>query len=122
MVRTMTSPATLLSDLTARGVEFQANGDNLRFRPMDRLTPDEVEAVRRHKVVILKLLRSEGREAPPIIKPWPIVEGTEHFSIWVEDEAGPWPEFIPGVHYDFRQPSRLHGLCVPRIKNREQQS
>jgi hypothetical protein len=42
---------------------------------------------------------------------WPIIEGTEHFSIWVDDAEGPWPEFIPGYHYDIRQPSRLRGLC-----------
>ena len=53
----------------------------------------------------------------PIIKPVPIIPGTEHFSIWVSDEAGPWAEFEPGFHYDFRQPSRLHGLCAPPTPN-----
>ena len=37
------TPATLLSDLTARGVEFRAQGDKLRFCPVERLTADEVE-------------------------------------------------------------------------------
>ena len=107
------TPATLLSDLTARGVEFQANGDKLQFRPMELLKPGEIEAIRQHKVVILKLLRSEGREAPPPINPWPIIPGTEHFSIWIDDADGPWPEFIPGYHFDIRQPSRLRPLCGP---------
>jgi hypothetical protein len=102
--------ATLISDLTARGVEFQVSGDTLRFRPADRLTPAEVEVIRSHKSVILKLLRSEVREAPA---PWPIVEGSEHFSLWINDPAGPLPEFVPGHHYDVRQPSRLRGLCSP---------
>src|SRR5262245_34731791 len=44
---------------------------------------------------------------------WPVVEGTEHFSIWVDDDLGSWPEFIPGHHYDIRQPSRPRGLCSP---------
>ena len=60
------TPATLITDLAARGVEFQADGDKLRFRPVDRVTHEEVEVIRRHKVVILKLLRSEGREAAQI--------------------------------------------------------
>ena len=75
---------------------------------MDRLTPDEVEAVRRHKAVILKLLRFENWEAVPIIP------GTVHFSIWVDDPDGPLPEFIPGDHYDIRQPSRLRALLSPK--------
>jgi hypothetical protein len=41
----------------------------------------------------------------------PIVEGTEHFSLYVDDDSGHWPEFIPGCHYDIRQPSRLKMLC-----------
>jgi hypothetical protein len=62
----MTSPAALLTELAARGVEFQANGDKLRFRPIEKMTPEEVEAIRQYKPVILKLLRSEAREAAPL--------------------------------------------------------
>jgi hypothetical protein len=102
------TPATLLSDLTARGVEFQANGDKLRFRPVDLVKPGEIEAIRQHKLVILKLLRSEGREAAPIIP------GIEHFNIWIDDPAAPLTEFVPGFHYDIRQRSRLRALCSPR--------
>lgn len=102
------TPASLLSDLTARGVEFQANGNKLRFRPADRLKPGEIEAVRQHKVVILKLLRSEGGEAAPI------VPGREHWNPYMADPYGPWgQEFVPGVHVDVHQPSRLRGLCSP---------
>jgi len=101
------TPAALLADLTARGVEFKVNGDKLRFRPVERLSPDEVETIRQHKAAIIKLLRSGEREAAPIIS------GTEHFSLWVDDPLGPWPEFIPSFHYDVRQPSRLRGFCSP---------
>ena len=45
----------------------------------------------------------------------PIVEGREHFSLWVESADGPWPEFIPGYHYSIRQPTRLRGLCTGRL-------
>src|SRR4051812_13536052 len=51
--------------------------------------------------------------------PWPIIPGTEHFSIWVDDPDGRWPEFIPGHHYDIRQPSRLRPLCSPRNENED---
>jgi hypothetical protein len=135
------TPATLLSDLTARGVEFVAREDKLRFRPVAQVTPDELVLIRQHKAVILKLLRSEGTEAgdnmvgaqvavgtsadDPVVAPaqvvdttvvaaWPIIEGTEHFSLWVDDPDGDWPEFIPGHHYDIRQASRLRGLLSPK--------
>jgi hypothetical protein len=55
----------------------------------------------------------------------PVAPGDEHFSIWLKEPGEPaprfitaWvdamPEFIPGLHYDIRQPSRLTGLCSPR--------
>src|SRR5688500_4899846 len=53
------TPAALISELATRGVEFQANGEKLRIRPVERLTPDELEAIGRHKAVILNLLRAE---------------------------------------------------------------
>lgn len=56
MVRSMTA-AKLLSDLKARGVEFQTDGDRVRFRPVEWLTPIELDAIRRHKTSILALLR-----------------------------------------------------------------
>jgi hypothetical protein len=49
----------------------------------------------------------------PAPAPWPIVEGAEHFSLWINDPAGPLPEFVSGHHYDVRQPSQLRGLCSP---------
>ena len=52
--------AELLSDLISRGVEFQAHGEKLRFRPTSRLTPADVDNIRRHKAALLGLLRAEG--------------------------------------------------------------
>ncbi len=57
---------------------------------------------------------------PIIDSPAPIIEGTEHFSLWVDDTLGPWPEFIPGHHYDLRQPSRLRGMLAPPDKGNDQ--
>jgi hypothetical protein len=106
------TPAALLSELTARGVELVARGDNLRFRPADRVTPDELVLIRRHKAVIRKLLADapSDRPAQPTTS-WPIIEGSEHFSLWVADPGGAWPEFVPGHHVDLRRPSRLRALC-----------
>jgi hypothetical protein len=55
----------------------------------------------------------EAVVAAPEFEPWPIVAGTEHYQVFVDDEDAPWPEFILGYHYDFRQPSRLKTLCSP---------
>jgi TubC N-terminal docking domain len=110
------SPADLLSDLVGRGVEFQVSGDNLRFRPQDRLTSVDLGLLTEHKAVIVKLLRSEGREAAAIDR-YPIIHGRVHFDFFhtPEDiEQGRWgAEFVPGYHVDPRQPSRLRGLCSP---------
>jgi hypothetical protein len=54
------TPATFCADLTARGVEFQAHGNKLRFFPVDRLNTVDLENLRLHKVAILRLLRSGG--------------------------------------------------------------
>jgi hypothetical protein len=52
--------AELLTDLIARGIEFQAHGDKLRFRPAERLTPIDIDNIRRHKPTMLAMLRAEG--------------------------------------------------------------
>jgi hypothetical protein len=101
------TPAALLSKLTARGVEFQVDGDKLNVRTEDPLKSDELAMLRRHKPAILALLQGNTRAAAPII------EGTEHFCLWVDDADGHRPEFVPGLHYDVRQPRRLAGPCSP---------
>jgi hypothetical protein len=48
-------------------------------------------------------------------EPSPIVEGHVHWNPYIRPadlDAGRWgEEFVPGVHVDLRQPSRLAGLC-----------
>lgn len=105
----------LLTDLKTRGVKFRVNGESVMVRPIDLLTEDEVSFVRAHKREIA--LQLTGAECPPV----PIIEGTEHFNIWLENEDDPWPEFIPGYHYDFRQPSKLKGLCSNSSQPRRHQ-
>ena len=60
------NPAKLLATLVARGVEFRAFGDKIRFRPAERLSDEEMEALRRNKPALLKLLRSNSA---PLVRP-----------------------------------------------------
>ena len=53
------TPAALYAEFSARGVEFQAHGDMLRFCPVDRLNTADLENLRLHKAAILRLLRSD---------------------------------------------------------------
>jgi TubC N-terminal docking domain len=50
------SAAELLAALRGRGVELQADGDRLRFRPVAAVTADELAALRAHKAGVLALL------------------------------------------------------------------
>lgn len=46
----------LVATLQARGVELVPAGDRLRFRPGEAVTPEERDALRRHKAEVLRLL------------------------------------------------------------------
>jgi hypothetical protein len=48
--------ADLVETLRARGVVVRAVGDRLRLRPASAVSADEVEALKRHKPEILRLL------------------------------------------------------------------
>jgi hypothetical protein len=52
----MTSVAALVAALRARGVTLEPRGDKLRVRPVSRLTPNELEALRQYKAEVLALL------------------------------------------------------------------
>ncbi|MCH8967298.1 MAG: tetratricopeptide repeat protein [Planctomycetes bacterium] len=53
MPATIDSVDALLIELTRRGIELQAHGDRLRFRPRSAMTPELVEAVKVHKFALL---------------------------------------------------------------------
>ncbi len=53
----MTTAVALLDTLRARGVELVAAGDRLRFRPVEAVAPEELEALRRFKTDLLALLQ-----------------------------------------------------------------
>lgn len=55
--------AALVETLRARGVTLEPRGDRLRVRPASAVTPDEVEALRRYKPEVLRLLTGGSRPA-----------------------------------------------------------
>lgn len=50
------TPAALLAELTAQGIELQARGDRLCFRPRKAMTPQLVARVKAHKPELLALI------------------------------------------------------------------
>jgi hypothetical protein len=53
----------LLADIAAQGIELQAYGDQLRFRPAGALTPELIQQLRIHKTELLARLSNE--RTPP---------------------------------------------------------
>jgi hypothetical protein len=98
--------------------EARAAGLELRVDAGGRLT---IRGPRAAAALAQKLLERKAdvvealtRAATAPTERWPIIPGHEHFSIWVDSADGPWPEFIPGYHYDIRQTSRLRPLLDPK--------
>lgn len=50
------TPAALVAALQARGVTLRPDGERLRVRPVSRVTPAELEALRQSKAEVLVLL------------------------------------------------------------------
>jgi TubC N-terminal docking domain len=55
------TPAALVAELRARGVTLLPDGESLKVRPVSRLIPGELEALRQHKAEVLALLATERR-------------------------------------------------------------
>ena len=92
----MTSAAALVDELRRRGVELRAEGDRLRYRPVSAVTPEDVEALRRHKSELLAIL------APPPPDPAEVARRVITFSAqlaeWVASGRQSAPVFaVPGV-------------------------
>ena len=43
----------IIRDLQSRGVELRAEGDRLRFRPKEAVTPDLIKILKQHKAEII---------------------------------------------------------------------
>lgn len=56
MTAVLDTPAALLPELTALGIELQAHGDRLRFRPQSAMTGELIARVKVHKPGLLALL------------------------------------------------------------------
>ena len=52
--------ANLLDDLQRRGIELQAAGDKLRYRPVDAVAAELRERLARHKAELLERLRADA--------------------------------------------------------------
>ena len=52
----MTAAGALLADLRAAGVAVTVAGDRLRYRPVDRVTADQLERMRAHRAALVALL------------------------------------------------------------------
>lgn len=50
------TPAALLAELAALGIELRAHGDRLRFRPQTAMTPELAARVKAHKPDLLAML------------------------------------------------------------------
>jgi hypothetical protein len=63
MTPTRAPAAALLVELTRRGIELQARGDRLRYRPRSAMTPALAKCVEAHKPDLLALLRQDRHRA-----------------------------------------------------------
>ena len=46
----------LLAEILNRGIELATDGDRLRYRPADAVTPELADAITRHKPALIELL------------------------------------------------------------------
>src|SRR5262245_57076150 len=53
-------PVDLIRELDRIGVDLVVEGDKLRFRPVDRVPPEVLAALRTHKGAVMRLVRVRG--------------------------------------------------------------
>jgi hypothetical protein len=56
------SAAAILADLAVLGIELEARGDTIRYRPRFAMTAPVLEQLQRHKSELIMVLRSSPRE------------------------------------------------------------
>lgn len=67
-----TAPVSeLMADLERAGIELQADGDRLRFRPQSAIPPDLAARLKANKAGILAMLKkADTPDIPPRPQPW----------------------------------------------------
>ncbi len=59
-----TNVVELVRSLTAAGVELVAKGDSILYRPRSAVRPEVVEALKQHKVEVLRYLEKPAIDSP----------------------------------------------------------
>jgi hypothetical protein len=73
------TPEDLLAEVRARGIVLRAEGDRLRFRPVNQVPPELKEKLRQHKARLLAILNAGPTVAetlPAGLRPveWPLLD------------------------------------------------
>ena len=108
----MSAPLDIVKELQARGVELRVEGERLRFRPADRVTPDLLARLREQKPALLAFLRPDPRDDPDV----KAGRGRAH-QLGVLGKSvrdfDPGPQWIIGEVLD-QLSELLQGLVCPR--------
>lgn len=81
----LTEALVTLEALSSMGVEIEASGDHLRFRPQSAMTPDLLEAVKSSKAELLEILRES-----PQSRSYADQEFDRFEQVAVATESGGW--------------------------------
>jgi hypothetical protein len=98
------SAKSLLEELRGRGVELVAEGEKLRYRPKDAVSPALIDRLRKHKPSVLKLLAWERHKLGEADRLGCVARWSKH-PAWIElhdPTTGEWVEVkasecLPGV-------------------------
>ena len=108
----MSAPIAILNELRARGVELCVEGHRLRFRPVDRVTPELLARLREHKPSLLEFLKADPRHDPGVQAAQREAEHSGVLGKSARDFNG-GPQWIEGSELG-RLQEQLQGLVMPR--------
>ncbi|HQA44934.1 MAG TPA: hypothetical protein PLM77_11130 [Phycisphaerae bacterium] len=116
----MSPAAVLMGELAARGIELQAEGGKLRFRPRAAMTPDLAERVKRHKPELLAMLTGDSCSLQQLPQPDCGQGGTHADKEWRRfiAECRPWPD--GRGWYDRAEMRKYERLTAPNAPPRLQ--
>ncbi len=82
----MTTAADLLAELRGLGIELQAHGEGLHFRPRDRITPALLTRLRNHKTELLAVLQPQDVQAVSIDLPAEPPSEVHPLDAWLDQQ------------------------------------